>query len=367
MMKNLRISAVFGLIALVFCGSAADARKRKTIYKSKAIQIYGSQRLSEADFEKKFGPQIKAWLDARSRGTKKDRARARSLRKRLVAAVKQRGEFGWVRLTEAQLESKRNVKYLLLMFDVIEKKDMATRYPFRSAPTKTVEDKSGLINDWMRFYSLGWQRVRSGEVPAERGDCPAFFCPEGIQEGHSEIDALKDKFDNKMPSNEAGIAKVLEQDKDPKRRAAALYLLSYLDDGSKVAEYAARGLFDDSSTVREAATAVFSDLTVYHKDVPVPVQKVTRLIDSPYPEDRGRALALVLSLADNPDYESFIISTVADEIVKLLRVKNSANKEMAHTVLTILSGEVYPVDDYDAWENWLWKTRKERAGSAGDD
>lgn len=357
----------FLLVASAIAAASVWARGQKSVYKMADIQLYGTQRITDEQLKDKFEPQIRAWFEARSRGTKKDDARAAELRASLVAGVKKFGDFGWTRLTESEVGSERNVKMILLMFDVIEKQDMATRFPFRSAPTGAVPDPSSLIEDWNRFTALGWKRVRGGEVPAERGDCPAFFCPEGVTAGDSEIDALKDKIENRVPSNEALLSRILEEDRNPKRRAAAIFLLSFLDDGSKVSEYAARGMFDAEPSVREAATSVFSDIAVYHKDVPIPVHKVMRLIDSPYPEDRGRALALALSLADNPDYESYLVSTVATDIVKLLRAKNQANHEMAHTVLTILSGEDFGAKDYDAWENWLWKARKERAEGAKND
>ncbi len=360
MRKNSRKTTAFLLSVLAISGASVWARGQKSVYKLADIQIYGTQQISDEEVKEKFEPKIRAWFESRSRGTKKDDARAADLRAKLVADVKKFGDFGWVRLTESEVASERNVKMILLMFDVIEKQHMATRFPFRSPPSGSVKDGTGLLEDWNRFYALGWKRVRSGEVPAERGDCPAYFCPEGVGSGNSEIDALKDKIENRVPSNEDHLSQILETDRDPKRRAAALFLLAFLDDGSKVSEYAARAMFDAEPSVREAATSIFSDIAVYHKDVPIPVQRILKLIDSPYPEDRGRALALALSLSDNPDYESYLISTVATDIVKLLRSKNLANHEMAHTVLTLLSGEDFPAKDFDAWENWLWKARKER-------
>jgi len=364
MIKNRGKIAFFLVISILAVVQVVSARRSKKVYKLDAIQIFGTQKVTEAQIHEKFDTAIRIWFEARSRGTKKDRAVAARLRKKLLADVKKFGGFAWINLTEVELSSKRSVYKFLLMFDVIEKKDMATRFPFRAAPTASIVDGSKLIEKWNRYSELGWRRVRSGEVSAERGDCPAFFCAEGVGSGHAEISSLESKMESGVPRSEKLLAQILREEKDPKRRAAALYLLSFLDDGPSVANYAADGLFDSDTKVREAATAIFSDIAVYHKNVPIPIHKVVRLLNSPYPEDRGRALALMLSLADNADYESFLITTVAQDILKLLRVRNEANHDMAHTVMTILSGEDFSDKDYDAWDNWLWKTRKERAAKA---
>ena len=349
------------VLTLVFCVGVSWARRVKKVYKLDVIQIFGTQKITEKQLEDKFSDSIRRWFEARSRGTKKDRARAKRLRKKLVADVKAFGSFAWVNLTEAETSREKNIHKYLLMFDVIEKKDMATRFPFRSPPTQSIKEGADLIDAYPRYTELGWDRVRAGEVDAERGDCPAFFCAEGVGSGHTEIRKLESKFESGINRSESVFARILREEKVAVRRATAMYLLSFLDNGTVVANYAAEALFDADPRVREAATAVFSDLAVYHKDVPIPIHKIVRLLNSPFPEDRGRALALMLSLADNPDYESFLISSVASDIIKLLRVRNEANHDMAHTVLTLLSGEDFGDKDYDVWESWLWKLRKERA------
>ena len=140
MRKNSRKTTAFLLSVLAISGASVWARGKKSVYKLADIQIYGTQQISDEEVKEKFEPKIRAWFESRSRGTKKDDARAADLRAKLVADVKKFGDFGWARLTESEVASERNVKMILLMFDVIEKQHMATRFPFRSPPSGSVKD-----------------------------------------------------------------------------------------------------------------------------------------------------------------------------------------------------------------------------------
>jgi len=322
----------------------------------KDIEIYGSEKVTTEDAAKALGGKIRAYMGADSSRGKRSKKRATTLKGTVEDELKKMGGFGWVRLRLIDLSRKDGKIGVLALFDVIEKEHMATRFPFRDVSDKDVKDPGGLLADWKNLTSTAKERVHSGTTKVERGECSAFYCPEGA--GGERIVALDKKIDATVRSYREALMQVLRLDKDSRDRAAAVYLLSYLDEGSAVTAMVREALKDPSRRVRDAALDVFNDIALYHKDVPLPIHEISRLMDYPHPDDRTRALALLLSIADNKDYESFMVGTAAPQIVKLLRQKNPTTQEMAHTVLTFLSGESFPAQDYDAWEDWLWKQRR---------
>lgn len=354
-MKKISLLVVAALI--VAAGPSMGARVR-TPFVIKDIQVYGSDDVSPEQIRETQGDLIGKFLRKKALRSKKSRRLAKELREELVSAVREQGGFGWVRLKLVTLGlDDAGRRPVMILFDVIEKRDMATRFPFRSEPVGEVDDVSGLIELWRGYAKRGRDAERAGE-DVERLDCQAFYCIEGISD--SEAERLDDEFSDRVPKYRDLLVRIMQEDKDPERRAIALYLLTYLRVGAEVSRVVSRALLDPSPRVRDAAFDVFNDIAVEHREVPVPIHEIARAMDFPYPEDRLHALAVMLSLADHDDYRDFLLHSASKRIVKHLRLKNPSTQEMAHTVLTLLSGESYGSRDYDAWEKWLWKMSRRR-------
>ncbi len=320
------------------------------------LDIYGSDKADLAKFSTRHAEDIRHMLN-RWGGSKVAQRQATEMRAELEQKMKDEHDFGWVRLDIVQLsrDADGNIK-ALLMFDVIEKAQMAERYPFRPAPTKDVGDVSGLIEEWAVYAAAARTSALSGAADLKRTACPAYYCPEGA--GSPEMNALEAKFRDAVPGHKQLLLQIMREDADPSKRARALYLITYLPDAADVTALVSSGIGDPDANVREAAVTILNDMAVHRQDVQFPVREMARLLDFPDSQDRQHGLALILSLSGIKDYESLIYGPSADQVLRLLRTKHPGIRQMAHTLLTVLSGENHGPDDYEGWDKWLWRARQ---------
>lgn len=358
MHRTLRFCLIVLAAALLAApASARPAKRRPDRYVLDSVGVYGTNKLLPDHILKKFGETLKKYF--RKKGYKKSGSAAREagkLRAAIVAGVKKAGDFGWVEMNEELVRRDGRVRHILVMFEIIEKKDMATRFPFRTPPTAAVPDNSGLLAEYAKYDQTGLDLAREGTISYDRQECPAFFCTWGTAGDRFLMEV--ERFEQDAPSYKDLFSRIIQEEKDPQQRAYAVLLLSYLGDGAEVSNLISTGLTDPDDQVRDAVMRVYNDMAIYHHDVPLPVHQIARLLDYPYAQDRERALALMLAIADNKDYRSFLMDTASDQILRLLRSKHPNNHRMAHTVLTMLSNQEFPATDFEKWEQWVWKTRR---------
>ncbi|HAH07043.1 MAG TPA: hypothetical protein DCM05_11050 [Elusimicrobia bacterium] len=316
------------------------------------IEVYGTSTLTDAEL-KKLEPKVKRYLYLDAGKTKATRRAAESQQKELESEILKLGGFAYARMQKVAAPKDGGV---VVVFDVVENGAKDARMPFRAAPAGFLPDPAGLLAAWKHYYNLGWDLARRSAISADRVDCPAFYCTWGA--ATPELGALQDQFIEKVPKNKDLLLQVMREDADAQKRADALVLLAYLKDGIEVSKAAELGLSDPDDRVREAAMRVFSDIIVYKSDVSVPVEKIAQVMDYPSVDDRTRALAVMLGIANHPLYRRFLLQSGSTQVLKLLRTKNSSNHEMALTALKMLSGENHDGRDYDAWEACVQRARK---------
>lgn len=344
------------LLALALLAPAADAASSRARWELGAVEFYGTDKADTAQVSAKYAEDIRHMLN-RWGGSKTAQRQAEEMRASLEKRVKDSYGFGWVRLEVVRLErSDDGTQKGLLLFDVVEKDRMSERYPFRPAPAKEVKDSSGLLDLWAKYAELARASALSGAGELKRTACPAYYCPEGV--GTGEMNELEKRFHEEVPGYKQLLLQVLREDADPTRRSRALYLLTYLPDASDVSALVSSGIADPDPSVREAAVTILNDMAIHRQDVQLPVRDIARLLDYPGAQDRQNGLALFLSLSGNKDYESLIYGPAADQVLRLLRTRHPGVKQMAHTLLTLLSGERHQPDDYESWDKWLWRARQ---------
>jgi hypothetical protein len=349
------MKAVSLSLLLAATASLADAAPRAR-WAFGAVEFYGSDKADPAKVAQKHAEDIRHMLN-RWGGSKTAQRQAEEMRAELEKKVRDEHGFGWVRLDVVRLEpDEQGATKALLMFDVIEKDKMAERYPFRREPEKEVKDASGLVEEWAAYAAAARTSVLSGAGDLKRTACPAYYCPEGA--GGPALNAFESKFRELVPGYKQLLLQILREDADPSKRARALYLLTYLPDAADVTALVSSGIADPDSSVREAAVTILNDIAVHRQDVQFPVREMSKLLDYPGAQDRQHGLALILSLSGNKDYASLIYGPAADQVLRLLRTKHPGVRQMAHTLLTVLSGESHTPEDVEAWDKWLWRARQ---------
>ncbi|MBI5597924.1 MAG: HEAT repeat domain-containing protein [Elusimicrobia bacterium] len=344
------------LLALVV-SPTAPAWGARLRYEFSEVEVYGSGRVSGAEVVKRHGDAIRHMLARQGSASKAAQAQAAEMLAALEKSIKAETGLSYLKVSIVDAgRSAGGAVQTLLLLDAIDKEDMERRYPFRPFPTSDVKDVSGLLDKWTSYEALGRSRVLSGVVDLKRTVCPAFYCPEGS--GNAEMNRAEASFVEAVPGYKQLLLQILREDADGADRSRALFLLTYLPDAADVTALVSFGLTDPDVRVREAAVTIFNDLAIHRKDVAVPFRDLARMLDYPDPADRQRALALLLSLADNAEFRPLIFGPPADQVLRLLRSKHPGVRQMAHTLLTLLSGESHKAEDNEAWDKWLWRARQ---------
>lgn len=322
-----------------------------------AVDLYGTPRFSSAELDDRFGAAIRKWVDGKNR-VGKSKAAAQLVatsRERIERELTTAWKLGWVRLSWMDYyNSGEHVAYVTV--DMVEKNDIKTRMPWRAIKGDTLHDPAGLLNLWRTYTETGWSLVRNGDMTLDRAPCPAFYCQWGSQK--PELKALEDRFIAMVPERKGELIRVFRDEKSPERRAEAVYLLSYISNAKDVLLLLQDALQDPDLEVRAAAMRVFSDMAIYHKDVVLPIEQLTAALDYPTVEDRNKALAVMVGLADNPLYRAYLLRHAAENLVRLLELKQPANHDLAYAVLMVLSKENFSGTDYDAWRQWAAKAKR---------
>lgn len=342
---------------IVFLGAfAALARPGHAVSTTSlmGIDLYGTDRYTETDLQEQFGDRIRLWARKRALQARNAAKNAEDYRRDLEEDIRVLWDLHWARFSWNDYYATSEPRVYITL-DVIESKDRAVRMPFRPPPRKTFPDPSGLLADWGAYSEMGWSLVRTGRLNTDRPACRGFYCLWGSQT--QELKALEDRFVEQAPAHKDTLVRILDEDKDPSHRANAAYLLAYCKNGSELSHMLQNSLTDADSEVRSAAMQVYADLGVYHKDVPLPIERIAVMLDYPTVEDRSKALAVMVAVADHPAYRSFLVRSVAESTIKLLRLRQPANHDMAYAFLSLLSKETYGSTDFAAWRAWLGKAK----------
>lgn len=334
------------LLALWLLPSLSRAQSSATL---RGVDVYRSATLTEEQVEV-LRPRLVLYTQLRDSRTKANQRAQLRLRKELIEKVSARGDFAFVDLHYGQYVTSTD-HAAFITIDVVDKADAPARMPFRPAPAGRIPDPEGLLTSWDQYIEAGQRARREGAAVYERPDCPAFFCLYGSQT--PELAAFERRFVEGSKRHRQALSSVLEKDMDPRKRAAAVYLLSYLPEGSEVSALMVKALQDPEAQVRGAALEVLSDIATYHREVPLDPKAVLPALDYPSTADRAKALGVFMGLADNPDHQDLVKKHAGRALLRLLRQRQPSVHDLAFTLLALLSKEPIGRRDYDGWSRWV--------------
>lgn len=331
--------------------SLAAARPSRSAPVFKGFDLYRSEALTEEGLAEPVSPMVKGYAQARAARSKGASKAAERLKERIEAELRRLAPLAYAGLHYAEyVSSGEHAAYVTL--DLVDAKDKARRMPFRKAPSEKISDPGGLLAAWKRYAELGAAMRRENILESqERASCPAFFCPWGSTS--PELAELEKKFSEGAGLQKTRLLEVAARQADPQARAAALYILSYLSDGPAVVEIMGLGLEDPAEEARAAALQVLSDIGLYHKDIPLDIEKVLPALDDPAASIRSRAMGVVVAVAERPAYRPTLLARAAPALLGLLKLRQPSQHDLAFTILSVLSGQTYGRRDYPAWEAWV--------------
>lgn len=316
----------------------------------KGIDLYRSDRVTLEQVLAEVNPLVKLYFNLRNSGSRGLSKRAETVKADIEGKVKALGGFAYASLYYGEyFTSAQHSAYIT--FDVVDAASAASRFNFKPAPKETIKDPNGLLALWKEYTELGNSLQMKGELVAEDPRCAGFSCFWGSET--PELGAFEAKFISEAERSKGGLKEVLSKDSDPRKREAALYALSYLPDGQEVAGIMVESLGDPDELVRGAALQVLSDISVYHKEVLLDVDKVIPALDFPSSSDRSKALAVLVGMSTNAIYRPAVLQKATPHLLRLLKLLQPSNHDLTYALLGMLSNEIYGRRDYDLWEKWV--------------
>jgi hypothetical protein len=314
----------------------------------KAIDVYGTHRIDVGAVKARWGDRIQHVL-----ATENDDERAK-LQTEISDTIRaEHKELGWVKLsviTYFQPEGRQSYATI----DAVEQADMASRLTFRPAPQGSVQDPAGLIAAWKEYEATFFGLLEHNEISPVRVDCPAFHCLGGYK--HEKLKPFGERFVRDVPTNEAQLIRVLQEDKAEENRGAAAYLLAHIKDGKKLVALMLPVLDDPGPLARNDAMRVLANVAQFHPEVDIPLKPVLRALNGPTTTDRNKAAAIVAGLVARPDgakrYHE-VIQQAGPTLLKLFALEQPNNHDFAYGILKQVSGKDLGERDVAAWQRWL--------------
>lgn len=341
------IGTAFFVALLLIPASPSAAQSTATL---RGVDVYRSAALTVDEVHRRFDTRLHEYVTLRNDGRPGSSERAEALRRameREAAAV--RG------VAEADLhfsEFFTSVDHALYaLFDVVDRADAPTRKAFSPAPKAVLKDPGGVLAAWRRYVARGEEVSRRGEIPVDRPNCPGFYCLWG---GTPELDSAQNAFVAAAKDRAEELKRVLRADADGEARADALFVLSYAPASSEVISVCQEGLVDPDERVRGAALQVLADIANRRPEIKIPLDRVLPRLDDPASSVRGKAMGLLVPLAGRDEGRSAMLSQ-ASRLAALLRVSEPESRDLAFTLLGILSRRTYDRRDFGAWDGWAAK------------
>lgn len=308
------------------------------------IDIYGTKQITVAEINKKVSKED--WQKLADLTYKMVDEAREPIEKKITNIINKMGDFAYLRLTPMTYSDKENI---YITINAVDKKDAKRLTDFLPEPKGSFPDPDNLIALMNQYTESIFKDFRNIKQEDTDFVCPSFHCLEG-----EKLKAYQDTFINKVPGNKDKLIKILREDKNEDKRAAAAYLLSYIKDGDELLKILEPSMKDSSYGVRNNAMRVIGyALMTKLKSANFPIQKAIDAINYPTGLDRNKALFILVGLAGQTRYAIYIKEHAKSQLITLLKMKQPNIHDTVYVILQIISGKRYGDRNYTAWAKWL--------------
>jgi HEAT repeat protein len=333
------------ILAALLLGTALGARAQSTAT-LRGVDVYRSAVLTPDNVHARFDERLQQYVQLRNAATPLSLAKAEALRRAMEKEAASLPGVAWAELHASEYFTSVD-HALYAVFDVVDQAD-ASRLVFAPAPKAAVPDPDGLLAAWRKYVADGQAVSASGQMNVDSPNCPGFYCLWG---GTPELDAAQTKFVAGAAAKKGELRRVLREDADGGARSAALFVLSYSTSGAEVVELCREAVSDSDPRVRGAALSILSDIANRHSNLAIALNSVLPRLDDPAFGVRGKAMGLLVPLAERKAYREDMLRS-APRIAALLRVAQPEAHDLAFTLLGIVSKKNYDREDYASWDAW---------------
>ena len=334
------------LVLILF--SVANAKVPDPI----VLDVYRSNQITAEQIKKEYGKQLRGmiqlYLTPESMSSEENNKKMLKLSESILTGIRKKGDFVLINFSAIKYSGSKVPHFSI---EVVDKKDKDRLSHFIKNPEKNVADPDRLIQTWQEYEKIGFKIDYTEKTHPNLKSCPAFHCVFGFE--HPLLKKYAAIFNTLVPKDKIQIIEVLQNDKDPRKRQAAAYLLGHLKDGNEIIKILTPFMFDSDNIVRNNAMRVIAETLTKVKNPDFPIDKAIVVLDFPSTTDRNKALYIISSLISQPRYAKYIIDHAGPQLIDVLKLSQENVHGFAYEILRTVSGKKFGERDYKSWENWL--------------
>lgn len=309
-----------------------------------SVDVFGLQPSSVAELERCFGTETREFAAASGSGKV---SLGLELKAKLEQRIKEAGGFQAVEITIVHYFDQETPSNLTFN---VEPSGRRTALALLAPPTADPPDPEGLVASWQEYERLGVLLDTKGEI-ADNPRCPAHHCIFGFD--HPRLKPYGELFMQRVPLKQTELIRVLNTDRDPKKRAAAAYLLAHLASAEAVLSALLPRIRDPAASPRNSVLRVLGYMAEHGEGVSIPVAPVLPFLRSLTLTDRNKAVGIVAALSADKKKQRLLIHSAGCDLVRLLELKQPNQVDFAREALVKLRGSDLESSTPEAWRSWL--------------
>ena len=286
--------------------------------------------------------------------SEKDVNHMKALEKKIIAKVKQLGDFEVVKISVVYYPTEQTQFATL---DLVRIGDIE-RMPKKQmvvAKKKSVKSKelAQLFTVWNTYDDNNNRLLIRNQYDSTKKKCPVMHCTWGF-------DAVERK--EILPKLQKGVAKhkkelmdiVKNTSLNEAEREQSVFILANDTNYQEMASFLINFTDDPSEGVRNNTMRVLAAIAAKHKIKDLDISRIFKALNYPYVTDRNKASYVLLGVVQNdPSTHATVIMQSGQSLLELLKLKQPNNHDFAYSILRVLSNKNYGERDYKHWEQWI--------------
>ena len=231
--------------------------------------------------------------------------------------------------------------------------------PANPNTTTAANNKSDAVEEMIKFEALALKYIFSKKTFSRKDlICPVYHCISGFAD--PTLKPYLKIFNDAAQNHLDEIVYILNNDKNPERRAAAVFIIGHLKNPNKIIEILLPQINSENATVRNNTMRTISSTMSKAKIYDVNPLPFIQLLDSPLVTDRNKSLLVLKQISKSDKHKYEIIKYGKDRLIANLRLTQPNNHNESYTILKEVSGKNYSDLDVKGWEKWLTKASQSK-------